>query len=158
LAASEVGRAREYFSLEAVQVTCGSNGMPTATVKLKNPNGENIVNAAVGTGPVHAVFTAIDEIVKAPSELIEYSINAVTEGIDALGHASVRLRASTNDGRVNPQHGSGQTHVFHGNAADSDVIVASTKAYLAALNRLLAMLGTYDKTENPDTTARVSAN
>src|SRR5687767_2143649 len=89
LAASEVGRAREYFSLEAVQVTCGSNGMPTATVKLKDPSGENIVNAAVGTGPVHAVFTAIDEIVKAPSELIEYSINAVTEGIDALGHASV---------------------------------------------------------------------
>jgi 2-isopropylmalate synthase len=158
LAASEVGRAREYFSLEAVQVTCGSNGMPTATVKLKNPAGENIVNAAVGTGPVHAVFTAIDEIIQAPSELIEYSINAVTEGIDALGHASVRLRAVTNDGRVNPQHGSGQTHVFHGNAADSDVIVASTKAYLAALNRLLAMLGTYDKTESPDTTARASAN
>jgi len=158
LAASEVGRAREYFSLEAVQVTCGSNGMPTATVKLKDPNGENIVNAAVGTGPVHAVFTAIDEIVKAPSELIEYSINAVTEGIDALGHASVRLRAVTNDGRVNPQHGSGHTQVFHGNAADSDVIVASTKAYLAALNRLLAMLGTYEKTESPDTTARVNAN
>jgi 2-isopropylmalate synthase len=98
---------------------------------------------------VHAVFTAIDEIVKAPSELIEYSINAVTEGIDALGHASVRLRADTSDGRVNPQHGgSGQTQVFHGNAADSDVIVASTKAYLAALNRLLAMLGTYEKTDD----------
>ena len=158
LAASEVGRAREYFSLEAVQVTCGSNGMPTATVKLKGPTGENVVNAAVGTGPVHAVFTAIDEIVKAPSELIEYSINAVTEGIDALGHASVRLRAVTSDGRLNPQHGSGHTQVFHGNAADSDVIVASTKAYLAALNRLLAMLGTYEKTESPDTTARVNAN
>jgi 2-isopropylmalate synthase len=156
LAASEVGRAREYFSLEAVQVTCGSNGMPTATVKLKDPGGENIVNAAVGTGPVHAVFTAIDEIVKAPSELIEYSINAVTEGIDALGHASVRLRAATNDGRVNPQHGSGQTQIFHGNAADSDVIVASTKAYLAALNRLLAMLGTYEKTEGTEAAARVA--
>jgi 2-isopropylmalate synthase len=158
LAASEVGRAREYFSLEAVQVTCGSNGMPTATVKLKDPTGENVVNAAVGTGPVHAVFTAIDEIVKAPSELIEYSINAVTEGIDALGHASVRLRAVTHDGRLNPQHGSGHTQVFHGNAADSDVIVASTKAYLAALNRLLAMLGTYEKTENPDAPARATAN
>jgi 2-isopropylmalate synthase len=154
LAASEVGRAREYFSLEAVQVTCGSNGMPTATVKLKDPRGENVVSAAVGTGPVHAVFTAIDEIVKAPSELIEYSINAVTEGIDALGHASVRLRASAPDGRVNPQHGSGQTQIFHGNAADSDVIVASTKAYLAALNRLLAMLGTYEKTG--ETPARAS--
>jgi 2-isopropylmalate synthase len=158
LAASEVGRAREYFSLEAVQVTCGSNGMPTATVKLRDPNGENVVNAAVGTGPVHAVFTAIDEMVKAPSELIEYTINAVTEGIDALGHASVRLRAATNDGRVNPQHGSGQTHIFHGAAADSDVIVASTKAYLAALNRLLAMLGTYEKTESTEAGAARAAN
>jgi 2-isopropylmalate synthase len=156
LAASEVGRAREYFALEAVQVTCGSNGMPTATVKLKDPNGDNIVNAAVGTGPVHAVFTAIDEIVKAPSELIEYSINAVTEGIDALGHASVRLRATATDGRLNPQHGSGHSQVFHGNAADSDVIVASTKAYLAALNRLLAMLGTYEKTDDTAQRAQVA--
>ncbi len=151
LAASEVGRAREYFSLEAVQVTCGSNGMPTATVKLRGPDGESIVNAAVGTGPVHAVFTAIDEIVKAPSELIEYTINAVTEGIDALGHASVRVRAATSD-RVNPQHGSAQTQVLHGNAADSDVIVASTKAYLAAVNRLLASLGTYEKSEGQSAT------
>ena len=156
LAASEVGRAREYFSLEAVQVTCGSNGMPTATVKLRDPNGDAVVNAAVGTGPVHAVFTAIDEIVKAPSELIEYSINAVTEGIDALGHASVRLRAVANDGRVNPQHGAGQTQIFHGNAAESDVIVASTKAYLAALNRLLAMLGTYEKTDDTAPHAQVA--
>jgi 2-isopropylmalate synthase len=158
LAASEVGRAREYFALEAVQVTCGSNGMPTATVKLKDPNGESVVNAAVGTGPVHAVFTAIDEMVKAPSELIEYSINAVTEGIDALGHASVRLRAVATDNRVNPQHGAGGTQVFHGNAAETDVIVASTKAYLAALNRLLAMLGTYEKSESPEATPRASAN
>jgi 2-isopropylmalate synthase len=64
----------------------------------------------------------------------------------------------TNDGRVNPQYGSGHTQVFHGNAAESDVIVASTKAYLAALNRLLAMLGTYEKTESPDAPARASAN
>ena len=156
LAASEVGRAREYFSLEAVQVTCGSNGMPTATVKLRDPNGDAVVNAAVGTGPVHAVFTAIDEIVKAPSELIEYSINAVTEGIDALGHASVRLRAVANEGRVNPQHGAGQTQIFHGHAAESDVIVASTKAYLAALNRLLAMLGTYEKTDETAPHAHVA--
>jgi 2-isopropylmalate synthase len=105
---------------------------------------------------VHAVFTAIDEIVKAPSELIEYSINAVTEGIDALGHASVRLRATASDGRVNPQHGSGHSQVFHGNAADSDVIVASTKAYLAALNRLLAMLGTYEKPDEAAQRAQVA--
>jgi 2-isopropylmalate synthase len=149
LAASEIGRGREYFSLDAVQVTCGSNGMPTATVRLVCPDGECRTRACVGTGPVHAVFKAIDSLVQAPSELIEYTINAVTEGIDALGHASVRVRAATADGRVNPQHGPGSTSAFHGHAADTDVLVASTKAYLSALNRLLAALGTYDQKQTP---------
>ncbi|HEY5376871.1 MAG TPA: 2-isopropylmalate synthase [Polyangiaceae bacterium] len=146
LAASEVARGIEYYALDAVQVTCGSNGMPTATVRLRCPDGELRTQAAVGTGPVHAVFTAIDEIVKAPSELVEYTINAVTEGIDALGHASVHVRAvGSNDGRLNAQHGTSGAALLHGQAADSDVIVASTKAYLGALNRLLVTLGTYEK-------------
>ncbi len=146
LAASEVGRGVEYFALDAVQVVCGSGGMPTATVRLRCPDGQIRTQAAVGTGPVHAVFTAVDEIVKAPSELVEYTINAVTEGIDALGHASVRVRAvGSSDHRLNAQHGSGGVPMLHGHAADSDVIVASTKAYIGALNRLLAALGTYEK-------------
>jgi 2-isopropylmalate synthase len=146
LANSEIGRGVEYYALDAVQVTCGSNGMPTATVRLRCPDGELRVQAAVGTGPVHAAFTAVDEIVKAPSELLEYTINAVTEGIDALGHASVRVRAiGSSDNRLNAQHGSGGAAILHGQAADSDVIVASTKAYLGALNRLLVTLGTYEK-------------
>ncbi len=146
LAASEVARGVEYYALDAVQVTCGSNGMPTATVRLRCPDGELRTQAAIGTGPVHAVFTAIDEIVNAPSELVEYTINAVTEGIDALGHASVHVRAiGSGEGRLNAQHGSGGATILHGQAADSDVIVASTKAYLGALNRLLVTLGTFDK-------------
>ncbi len=150
IAASEGGRGREYYTLDAVQVTCGSNGMPTATVRLVGPDGQKVTHAAIGTGPVHAVFRAIDEIVEAPSELLEYSINAVTEGIDALGHASVRVRANgANDGRINPQHGSGGSPVFHGHAADTDVVVASTKAYLAALNRLLAAEGGRETTHEP---------
>jgi 2-isopropylmalate synthase len=145
LAASEGYRGHEYFRLDAVQVTCGSNGMPTATVRLIGPDGTVSTRAAVGTGPVHAVFRAIDEIVEAPSELLEYSINAVTEGIDALGHASVRVRAAQGDARVNAQHGSGGSVIFHGHAAETDVVVASTKAYLHALNRLLAALGTHER-------------
>ncbi|MEO7032790.1 MAG: 2-isopropylmalate synthase [Polyangiaceae bacterium] len=146
LAASEVGRGVEYFALDAVQVVCGSSGMPTATVRLRCPDGQLRTQSAVGTGPVHAAFTAVDEIVNAPSELLEYTINAVTEGIDALGHASVRVRAvGSSDNRLNAQHGSGGAPILHGHAADSDVIVASTKAYIGALNRLLAALGTYEK-------------
>jgi 2-isopropylmalate synthase len=147
LAASEVARGIEYYALDAVQVTCGSNGMPTATVRLRCPDGQLRTQAAVGTGPVHAVFTAVDEIVNAPSELVEYTINAVTEGIDALGHASVHVRAigGSSDGRLNAQHGTSGAAILHGQAADSDVIVASTKAYIGALNRLLVTLGTYEK-------------
>ncbi len=140
LAASEIGRGPELFALEAVQVSCGTSGLPTATVRLRGPDGAVHTKAAVGTGPIHAVFTAIDEIVQAPAELEEYSLNAITEGIDALGESSVRLRADRADHRINAQHPA-HAAVFHGHAADTDVIVASTKAYLAALNRLLTAFG-----------------
>jgi 2-isopropylmalate synthase len=140
LAASEEGRGPELFTLIAVHVMCGTGGIPTATVRLRGKDGEELTRAAVGTGPVDATFKAIDELIDAPSELLEYSVNAVTEGIDALGECSVRVRACGNDKRLNPQHGNSHTPVFHGHGADTDIIVASAKAYLSALNRLLATL------------------
>ena len=138
LASDEVDRGPERYTLDAVQVTCGSSGLPTASVRLRTPDGKLVTSAAIGTGPVHAVFTAIDQLLDVPAELIEYSINAVTEGIDALGEASVRVQAKgVERSRVNPQHDS-HANIFHGHAADTDVIVASTKAYLVALNRVLS--------------------
>ncbi len=138
LASSEQARGPETFALDAVQVTSGSTGLPTASVRLRGPDGNLVTGAAIGTGPVHAIFTAIDQLVPAPAELVEYSIKAVTEGIDALGEASVRVRSTGTEGkRVHAQH-DGPTQIFHGHAADTDVLVASTKAYLAAMNRLLA--------------------
>ena len=74
---------------------CGSNGMPTATVRLRGPDGELARSRRRRHGPgarrLHAPST---RSCKAPAELLEYTINAVTEGIDALGHASVRVRAA----------------------------------------------------------------
>jgi 2-isopropylmalate synthase len=137
LAADEVDRGPERYSLDAIQVTCGTSGLPTASVRLRTPDGSMVTGAAIGTGPVHAVFTAIDNLLDAPAELIEYSINAVTEGIDALGEANVRVQARNAKSKVNPQHNS-HSSIFHGHAADTDIIVASTKAYIAALNRLLS--------------------
>jgi 2-isopropylmalate synthase len=139
LAASEAADIPEAFRFEAVHVSAGS-GLPTASVRLRGPDGEELVTAAIGTGPVHAIFNAVDAIVKAPAELLEYSINAVTEGIDALGEASVRIRMKSESLRENAQMGTGRSPVFHGHAADTDVLVASTKAYLSALNRLLAVM------------------
>lgn len=139
LAASEAADIPEAFRFEAVHVSAGS-GLPTASVRLRGADGEELVTAAIGTGPVHAIFNAVDAIVKAPAELLEYSINAVTEGIDALGEASVRIRMKSESLRENAQMGTGRSPVFHGHAADTDVLVASTKAYLSALNRLLAVM------------------
>src|SRR5690606_7188723 len=139
LAASESGDVPESYRFESVHVSAGS-GMPTASVRLRGPQGEDLVTAAIGTGPVHAIFTAVDNLVQAPAELLEYSIKAVTEGIDALGEASVRIRLKSQALRENAQMGSSRSPVFHGHAADTDVLVASTKAYLSALNRLLAVM------------------
>jgi 2-isopropylmalate synthase len=131
----------ELFQLEGLQVGCGTQGMATATVRLRAPDGRVHVHASVGTGPVDAVFEAIDALVKAPSELLEYSVRSVTEGIDALGEVTVRVRALSERDAQTAQREVDTAPVFHGNAADTDIIVASAKAYLKSLNRILVALG-----------------
>jgi len=149
LVTDEIFQPREIYSLDGLQVACGTIGMPTATVRLIGPDGVLKVAAAIGTGPVDAVYKAIDDIVKAPNTLLEFSIRAITEGIDALGEVTVRLKAENGAAprRTSPQ--SGRTHrlTFGGHGADTDIIVASAKAYLAALNKLLAASGRYGKIE-----------
>ena len=135
--------SQEIYSLDGLQVACGTMGLPTATVRLNSPDGEEHVHAAVGTGPVHAVYTAIDAIVKMPNTLVEFNVHAVTEGIDAIGEVTVRLRARNGAAhqRTSPQNGLARERTFGGYGADTDIIVASAKAYLAALNKLLYFMG-----------------
>ncbi len=130
LATSEVTSLEELFSLVDLQVACGKSGMPTATVRLRGPEGVEEVAPAVGTGPVDASFQAINAIVRQATTLVEYSVHSVTEGIDALGEVSVRIRSADGDPRT-----------FGGYSADTDVIMASAQAYLSALNRLLVAQG-----------------
>jgi 2-isopropylmalate synthase len=139
LVKDETGRSKEIFSLDGMVVSCGTQGMPTATVRVRGPDGNIQVRAAIGTGPVDAAFKAIDEIVEAKCELIEFSVNSVTAGIDALGEVSVRVRSERSLATQNPQYGSDSQRVFHGHGADTDIIVASAKAYLSALNKLLVV-------------------
>lgn len=129
LMADELHRPQEFFKLDDIQITCGTMGMPTATAKMSNMEGEVFVHAAIGKGPVDACYQAVDAIVKCPNTLIEYSVHAVTAGIDALGEVTVRIGSP--DG----------TRSFGGYGAHSDIVVASVKAYLAALNRMLAVVG-----------------
>ena len=121
----DVPEAGEAYTLDALHVGCGTLGMPTATVRLRSRDGDVRVQASVGTGPVDAAYKAIDAIVDARANLLEYSVHSVTEGIDALGHVTVRVR--DHRGRV-----------VHGAGADTDIIVASVQAYLRALNRITA--------------------
>ncbi len=132
------------FILEGLQVACGTMGMPTATVKLRAPDGSQQIHAAVGTGPVHATFEAIDALVKIPNTLVEFNVHAVTEGIDALGEVTVRLQAENGSTlqRTSPQHEQARSRTFGGYGADTDIIVASAKAYLSALNKVLFAKGT----------------
>ncbi len=122
----EIQQAPEIFRLELVQVSCGSNARPTATITLISPTGEELTDAAIGTGPVDAIYKAINRVVNVPNQLIEYSVQSVTAGIDAIGEVTIRLRY--ND------------RMFSGHAANTDIIVASAQAYVNALNRLYAAL------------------
>jgi 2-isopropylmalate synthase len=115
----------EVYHLAQVHFTSGEPGIPTATVELvRAEDGERSINSSHGTGPVDAVYKAINGIVHVNNELSEFSVQSVTRGIDALGEVTIRV--TSEEGRV-----------FTGRGAHSDIIVASAKAYTNALNRLL---------------------
>jgi 2-isopropylmalate synthase len=119
----------EVYHLEQVHFTSGEPGIPTATVELvRAADGEHFIDSSHGTGPVDAVYKAINRIVDVPNMLTEFSVQAVTRGIDALGEVTIRVQGE--DGRI-----------FTGRGAHSDIIVASAKAYTNALNRLLVAAG-----------------
>jgi len=126
IANDEVHQAPALFRLELVQVSCGDKSRPTATVTVRTPAGEALTDAAIGTGPVDAIYRAINRVVNVPNELIEFSVQSVTRGIDAIGEVTIRLR---HEGKV-----------FAGHSANTDIIVASAEAYISALNRLYRTL------------------
>ena len=115
------------YILDYLQVSTGDQVTPTATIRLKSPDGEIHSNTSTGAGPVDAVCKAINNIVQLPNTLSEFAVQAITEGIDALGEVTIRIEQN---GRI-----------YLGRGSDTDIIVASGKAYLNALNRLLTMEG-----------------
>lgn len=123
IVADETSAVHITYDLLQVQVSCGDHSIPTATVQLRGPSGEIVTDSYHGTGPVDAIYRAINRIVQQPNDLIEFSIQAVTEGIDALAEVTIRIRQG-ND-------------IYTGRASHSDICVASAKAYMHALNRLL---------------------
>ncbi|MHC1783162.1 MAG: 2-isopropylmalate synthase [Anaerolineaceae bacterium] len=147
LISDELYQPRELFTLDGLQVACGTMGMPTASVRLIDPEGSPHVFAAVGTGPVDATYKAIDAIMKCPSVLQEFVIHAVTEGIDALGEVTVRVQSDSPVAALDPQQETDQPRTYGGYGTDTDIIVASAKAYLSAVNKLLVASGQYGSVE-----------
>jgi 2-isopropylmalate synthase len=151
LVSEEMYQPREIFTLDGLQVACGTMGMPTATVRLHDPEGNLYIQAAVGTGPVDAAYKAMDAIIQAPNSLLEFVIHAVTEGIDALGEVTVRIERRDGSQTFDAQKEIEQPRTFGGYGADTDIIVASAKAYLSALNKLLVASGQYGPVETAST-------
>jgi 2-isopropylmalate synthase len=122
IVADELHGAEETFHLEHLQVSCGTNLRATATVRMMLSDGVSHEAVSTGDGPVDAAYRAIDMLVQVKAELEEFAIQAITEGMDAVGEVTVRLRQ---DGALSAGHG-----------ADTDILVAAAKAYVHALNRL----------------------
>ena len=118
----ETLQVAEHFKADLIQVSCGSNAQATATITVRMPDGQELTDASIGTGPVDAIYRAINRIVDIPNDLIEYSVQSVTAGIAAMGEVTIRLR-----------HGE---RIYSGHAANTDIVVASAYAYINALNRL----------------------
>jgi 2-isopropylmalate synthase len=123
IAADETSAVHQTWELLHVQVSCGDKMIPTATVRVRDANGRELTDSCHGTGPVDAVYRAINRIVDMENDLIEFSIQAVTEGIDALADVTIRIRRG-ND-------------IYTGRGAHTDIVVASGKAYIHALNKLI---------------------
>jgi len=119
----ESTQVSEHFRLMAMGAHSETGTLPVARVILSVGGKERQADAQ-GGGPVDATFKAIEQIVKSGTELLLYSVNNITSGTDAQGEVTVRLAKG---GRV-----------VNGQGADTDIVVASAKAYLNALNKLEA--------------------
>ncbi len=121
LVSDEVLRIAEVYELIDLDVYSGTKKKPTATVRMKI-NGQEKEITVSGDGPVDAVYKAITELTGSKAELNKFEIKAITGGTDALGEVTIILEESG--------------HTVRGQGADTDIIVASAKAYINALNKL----------------------
>jgi 2-isopropylmalate synthase len=121
LVAEEVMRPAEKYKLDHITVTCGSFAVATATVQLEI-DGAPVRTAELGDGPVDATFKAIKKLTKSKAKLLQYNVGAITGGTDAQGEATVRITDGVNS--------------VTGRGSSTDIIEASARAYINALNRI----------------------
>jgi 2-isopropylmalate synthase len=132
LVSEEVARVPEVYSLVDLNIQTGLHQRPTARVKLKVDE-ELIEKTAYGDGPVDATYKAIASITNTKSNLLKFEVKSITGGTEAMGEVMVSLEEG---GRLVRGHGS-----------DTDIIVASAKAYINALNKLAGKKGSFNVEE-----------
>ncbi|MBN1300392.1 MAG: 2-isopropylmalate synthase [Melioribacteraceae bacterium] len=120
LMGDEVFTESTHYILDYMQVNSGTGSIPTATVRIKR-NDKELSDSATGDGPVDALFNAIDRALGIESLIESYRVRSVTSGRQALGEVSVRIRS--------------HAHSFTGRGVSTDIIEASAKAYLSAINQ-----------------------
>ena len=141
LVLDQAGLINTLWEVTGLQVATGMSGIPTATVKMRGPDMVERYVASTGTGPVDAVYKAIDQIMGISVELESYSLTAVTEGIEAL--AVTRVSVSPIEGgpndvpSIHSQSGIFKNRKFSGSGSDTDIITSSARAYVSAVNKLL---------------------
>ncbi|MEJ2052728.1 MAG: 2-isopropylmalate synthase [Calditrichaceae bacterium] len=122
LMGDEVYQKNQYYNLDYLQVHLGTHSIPTATIKLKIKNDEVVQESATGDGPVDAIFNAIDRVLNMKYQVETYQVRSVTSGRQALGEALLRIRANGKS--------------FSGRGVSTDIVEASAKAYVNAINEL----------------------
>ncbi|CAN8304829.1 unnamed protein product [Cochlearia groenlandica] len=137
LVSDQVFQSEAVWTLLDVQITSGTLELSTASVKLVDRDGKEHVACSVGTGPVDSAYKAVDIIVKEPTTLLEYSINAVTEGIDAIATTRVLIQGKNSFTSTNAVTSEEVQRTFSGTGAGMDIVVSSVRAYIGALNKML---------------------
>jgi 2-isopropylmalate synthase len=113
-----------HWSLISLHTTAGSSVLPTATVSIRRPDGVVVQDAAIGDGPVDAIFKAVERVTGVRANLREFAVRGVTAGKDAQGEVSLELEVESDD------------RTFRGRAASTDIVEASAEAYLNAVNAI----------------------
>ncbi|WP_419881846.1 2-isopropylmalate synthase [Peribacillus sp. B-H-3] len=119
----KLSKENSFYQLNSLQITYGTNQVPTATVALKNGNHEVIQEAATGAGSVEALYNTLERCMDTEISLLDYRIQSVGAGRDALAQVYVKIRY--------------QDHETSGRGLHQDVLEASAKAYLNAVNRVI---------------------
>ena len=136
LVTSNMTSLENSYELISLQIMDSTNGVPSAAIKIKTPEGEEITDAGIGDGTIDAIFKTIDRITGHHGQLMDYKVKSVSQGKDALANVTVQVKFNEDEPAI----------IGHG--LNIDTMLSSAKAYLGALNSYLSMQGMLKRKTN----------